>query len=76
MMTMGYYYLKIDNMKKVIRLTESDLILLVKRVINEGLHDIYSYLNTETFNKLPYDYKKSLMIVRNDGVGNDYEIIN
>jgi hypothetical protein len=33
-------------MKKVIRLTESELISLVKRVINEGLHDT-SWQNDE-----------------------------
>jgi hypothetical protein len=45
-------------------------------VINESLNGIYSYLNIESFNKLPYDYKKSLMIAKNEGVGNDDEIIN
>ena len=33
-------------MKKIIRLTESELISLVKRVINEGLHDT-SWQNDE-----------------------------
>jgi hypothetical protein len=45
-------------------------------IITEGLHDIYSYLNTETFNKLPYDYKKSLIIFRNERIGNDGEMID
>jgi hypothetical protein len=36
-------------MKKVIRLTESDLVNIVKRVINEQSGDFYSYLESKGY---------------------------
>jgi len=45
-------------------------------VINESVIDIYNYLQPEMFDNLPYEYKKSLMIFRNEGVGNNDEMIN
>jgi hypothetical protein len=37
----------------------------------KSLLDIHSYLKTEIFSKLPRDYKKSLMIFREEGIGNN-----
>ena len=36
-------------MKKIVRLTESDLVRLVKRVINEQSGDFYSYLRSKGY---------------------------
>jgi len=36
-------------MKKVVRLTESDLVRIVKRVINEQSGDFYSYLKSKGY---------------------------
>lgn len=33
--------------------------------------DIESYLTLDTFDRLPYEYKKSIVIMRNEGSGND-----
>ena len=43
----GYIYMENRNMKKVIRLTESDLMRLVKRVINEGDEKIKGIMQRE-----------------------------
>ena len=48
----------------------------IKRILKEenNILKLSSYLEVEPFYKLPYKYKKSLMIFRNEGVVNDEDI--